>query len=1115
MNLKVVLFFIVISLFLSWIWLPAGQIVGGGDVGIPTYLPQRALKVVSYSWWETQATGTSNPAAFTAIPFYLILSGLDELGFGPDFTQKGFIILILTGGAISIYFLAKEFEFGQWSSFLAALFYIFNLTSLSVWHRGVHNAMLMLLLMPLSLSIIARGVKNKKYLSILWINIISILTSYVYGTPAYIAAIWILWLTFLVIKLKVGFHDKKERRFIITYIFVLFISWVGLNAWWLLHFLEGSRQFVGQFSSEELHQRSSNVAEDLKVYTKPEYVLRGLNAYSHYGNLDWGNFYLSFFAIFISWIPTILIFFTLLIRENYKKAYWIFLVSLMVIVIFISKGVNAPLGGLNKLAYDYIPALAVLRNPYEKIGILLIIPYSFLFALGCSQVMQFLKLINKIMLKLFILLLVIASIGILVWPMWKGEIFRTAKGKSYFEVPQYYAEASKWFEELYDDTRILHLPLAPGESVDYDWGYTGIEPSQLFFPGSSIAYSTGSENIDLMTRNLLTLIHNQENVPLEKMLSLLNVGWVVVHNETVWRNRSLEPVDRINAWFQTNPYFLEYTKDFGPLSVWRVKDQYSLGHFFSTDKFTVESTIKPTESIIYSALDILNKEESFNSLAEVRYLPDSIIYPFIIFMENISSFLNQNDSVINCFALSGKRLKEAALLYRQNKFTETNKSLLSYEQQLDKCSKTSKDIVMRYMAVGSLRSLILGQLIKQKTVLDAEFTDTRVASENKAAKVKLRKYLTNLGLTSRYDPIKIDNGKQRIILHYSISKAGSYNIKLDKPDEDLVKTPPKIVQIDTESVDLTSVETNTATIKYPAYKFSKGFHEIQLETDLNRNFLEEQIQSKKINPDHGFVTETDPVTKQPIFTGKTSSELINLTFNLPNIEIGQDYRLHFDAFLNQGRPPFVIITHDNDPLDSAGNQIPAVKYQIEDSFGNYPVSWINIKMNYSPLLNATAARLSLILVPSDSNMLFQPALTEAKFKNIDFEKIPSNLVLEDTDSTFIQKMHQADISWKKINPTLYEVTLSNQQPPFTMVFSETFYPSWKVVDSTGQVIDLPHFSINGFANAWSVEKPLPQKVYIKFVLQDARDKGILISTASAILVIGIVVVLDRRRKLNA
>lgn len=1105
-NQKVVLFFIVVSLFLSFVWLPIGYVVGGGDVGIPTFLPQRALKVVSNAWWETQATGTTNPTSFTAIPFYFILSNLDKLGFSPDLTQRGFLVLILAGGAISIYFLAKEFEFGYKSSFLAGLFYIFNLGSLSVWHRGVHNAMLMLLLMPLSLLFLVIGVKNKQYLSILWVNVVSIVASYVYGTPAYIVTIWLLWLIFLLVNLILKFHEKNKRKFIIIYIFVLFLSWVSLNAWWLLHFLESSKQVIGQFSATELHQRSSDVVEDLKIYTKPEYVLRGLNAYYHYGNLDWGNFYLSHFAIFISWIPSILIFFTLLIKENYKKAYWVFLVSLTVIVIFISKGVNAPLGMLNKLAYDYIPALAVLRNPYEKIGILLIIPYSLLFALGCSQAMQFLKLINRSMAKLFILSLVIISVGILVWPMWKGEIFRTAKGKSYFQVPVYYAEASKWFEERSDDTRILHLPLAPGESVDYDWGYTGIEPSQLFFPGSSIAYSTGSENIDFMSRDLLKLIHNQDNVPLEKVLSLLNVGWVVVHNETVWRNRGLEPLERINSWLQTNPYFLEHIKDIGPLSIWRVKDEYRLGHFFSADISTAEGPIKPTESMIYSSLDTVDKEEGFNGLAEVRYLPDSIIYPFVIFKENISLFLNQKDSVVECLALSGKRLKEAVLIYRQNKFTETNKSLLNYENQLNNCSKISSDVVMRYMAVSSLRGMILGQLVKQKTVLDLEFTNTRVASANEAARVKLREYLTSLGLTSRYDPIKTDNSKQRIILHYSISKAGSYNIKLDKPDEDLIKTPPKIVQIDAESVDLTPVETNITNIKYPTYKFSKGFHEIQIETDLNRNLLEAQIQSKKVNLDRGFTVENDPVTKQPIFVGTTSSELISLTFNLPNIEVGQNYLLDFEAFSKQGKPPFMIITHDNDPLDSAGNQIPAVKYQIENS---------SIKMNYAPTLNATAARLSLILVPPDPNMLFQPVLTEVMFKNIGFKKIINNLILEETNKTSIQKMQLADIFWKKVNPTMYEITLSNQRSPFTIFFSETFHSSWKVLSSNGQMIDLPHFSINGFANAWSVEKPLPQKIYIKFILQDFKGKGILISTISIFFLIGIVVFLDRREKSNA
>lgn len=1105
MNIKIILIFIAISLFLVWIWIPPGQIVGGGDVGMPTFLPQRALKLVSYSWWETQATGTTNPASFTAIPFYTVLSFFDMLGIGPDLTQKGFLILILAGGAISIYFLAKEFEFGNKTSFLAGLFYIFNLTSLSVWHRGVHNAMLMLLLMPLSLLLIVRGIKNKKYLSILWVNILSILASYVYGTPAYIAVIWLLWLTFLLVKLKVS--ESKDRRFITTYILTLFISWIGLNAWWLWHFFEGSRTAVDQFSSQQLYQRSSDVVENLKVYTKPEYVLRGLNAYHHYGNLDWGTFYFSPAAIFISWIPAVLIFSTLLIRKNYKKDYWIFLVVLAAIVLFISKGVNAPWGGLNKLAYDSVAALAVLRNPYEKAGILLIIPYSLLFALGCSQI--------KGKFRVFVFLMVISSVAILVWPLWKGEVFRTASSQSYFKVPSYYREASNWFEQNNDDSRILHLPLAPGESTDYNWGYTGIEPSQLLFPGSSVAYSVGIESVDSVLRDLLISVHNQDNVSLEKLLPQLNIGWVVVHNETLWRNRSLESPDRINAWLQTKPRFIEHTLDFGLLSVWRVKNEYRLGHFYIANELNNNNVVKPKASMIYSDLDVIDKKAAFDNLAQVTYLPDSLIYPLVIIKEDILSFLNQDDAVVNCFRLSGKRLKEAGTLYRQAKFEQANKGLIRYERQLDECSRISKDVLMRYMSVSNLKYLTIGQLLQQKTVLDNEFKEGLVTKEREIVKSKLREYLTSLGLTSRYDPIKSDKSKQRMILQYFMPGDDTYIIKLEKLDQELVKNSPKLVQIDSNPVELFPIRIETNSVEFSPYKFSAGFHEIHLETSPARNLLEPQIQAKKTGDDAGFSIEIDPSTRQPIFNGQVLSGLVNLTFNLPDIEVGQNYKLSLEALLEQGTLPFMAIVNDSDPFDAPGRQLPAVKSYIEEAGLNMG-KWSTAELNYTPALNATNARLALILIPADPDSSFSnPVLTKAKFKNIVFEKIPDSLILEQLSNASLGAGSKADISWKKINPALYEVVLSNQQPTYTIVFSETFHSMWKVVDLTGEVINLPHSKINGFANAWLVEKPLPEKVYIKFIMQDTKNKGILISVVSLFLLTVAVIIMDRRKKSDA
>ena len=70
------------------------------------------------------------------------------------------------------------------------------------------------------------------------------------------------------------------------------------------------------------------------------------------------------------------------------------------------------------------------------------------------------------------------------------------------------------------------------------------------------------------------------------------------------------------------------------------------------------------------------------------------------------------------------------------------------------------------------------------------------------------------------------------------------------------------------------------------------------------------------------------------------------------------------------------------------------------------------------------------------------------------------------------------------------------------------------MDSNGKFIDLEHFSINGFANGWFVDKILPEKIKVKFMPQDNFTQGIIISVASSILVFTFLVYLDYKRRIK-
>ncbi len=61
----------------------------------------------------------------------------------------------------------------------------------------------------------------------------------------------------------------------------------------------------------------------------------------------------------------------------------------------------------------------------------------------------------------------------------------------------------------------------------------------------------------------------------------------------------------------------------------------------------------------------------------------------------------------------------------------------------------------------------------------------------------------------------------------------------------------------------------------------------------------------------------------------------------------------------------------------------------------------------------------------------------------------------------------SEISFEMIDPTKYKVTMHNVMKPTTLVFSNAFHGSWKLVsENTARESSAKHFLTNGYANAW-------------------------------------------------
>jgi hypothetical protein len=99
----------------------------------------------------------------------------------------------------------------------------------------------------------------------------------------------------------------------------------------------------------------------------------------------------------------------------------------------------------------------------------------------------------------------------------------------------------------------------------------------------------------------------------------------------------------------------------------------------------------------------------------------------------------------------------------------------------------------------------------------------------------------------------------------------------------------------------------------------------------------------------------------------------------------------------------------------------------------------------------------------------------------------SNIVLSSWDSSKLSKPNENEnkpltIHFQKINPTKYEIKVTNATQPFFLVFSESYHPQWKAyvnpqADDTNwleaffqkSIPDDEHFPVNGYANAWYID----------------------------------------------
>ncbi|MDX1619825.1 MAG: alpha-(1-_3)-arabinofuranosyltransferase family protein [Nitriliruptorales bacterium] len=206
-------------------------------------------------------------------------------------------------------------------------------------------------------------------------------------------------------------------------------------------------------------------------------------------------------------------------------------VALPVVVSAHPPGEAAPFGDAMAWAFEHVPGAIAFRTTI-KAGGLVAVGLAVLIAVLADAVARWARENSAIGLlgaQLGIAVLVLATI-----PMWTGDLYRRA-----YDVPDYWFEASRWFEEEGDaGHRVWWLP-GEHETV-YRWGLRGPGSIANAISDRQVVSRTSVPNGSIFQTNLLAAIDSAVNtgdVPagfLGTAARYLGAGHVLARNDTVW-----------------------------------------------------------------------------------------------------------------------------------------------------------------------------------------------------------------------------------------------------------------------------------------------------------------------------------------------------------------------------------------------------------------------------------------------------------------------------------------------------------------------------------------------------------------------------------------------------
>jgi hypothetical protein len=462
----------------------------GFDSWHPEFNFSAAFEKTLSVWQEYMGLGTHGPMSFASDLSRNIFLLLFSFFLPESFLRYLWTFLMLLSGTLGMYYFlnisifGRERNYSKDLSFLGALFYLFNLSTLQLFYTSFDGFMTQFGFLPWlfwSGKKLLDGYSKRNVLIFLVISFFS-------SSQAYTGTLFFAFLMFYFLYLlyeSLIYPETKKRLFNLFRIFVIYFLanffWLGPVLYAIVSGAENvSKTTINLLSSEEsffLNQKYGDLGSILE--------LRNF----WFDSTDYNNNFGSFDLLFNDWIKYLALPSSLwihyfltsivilgLIYSLFVKKFRIFSFLFLLSVFFLTAG-KEPFSVPYNFLRDNIPLLKeALRFPFTKFSIIASFIYAILFSLGISlifdKVSAFLTNYKKSDRVMFLFSLLFLAIFVSrFFPYFEGKLLNP-NTKVFF--PEEYQRVFNHFSNLPSEERVF---LAPADKFwawsYYDFGYRG------------------------------------------------------------------------------------------------------------------------------------------------------------------------------------------------------------------------------------------------------------------------------------------------------------------------------------------------------------------------------------------------------------------------------------------------------------------------------------------------------------------------------------------------------------------------------------------------------------------------------------------------------------------